>query len=188
MRAYYLYKDYITPWDVKQYVYCPLIPWITHHLGVSEPPTESMLLGGELDASHKEEIAGKLGLPKPWRIEVEVEDNELGLHGKVDIIAGRKRLIVVEVKRYERISIEHYKAQLLVYALLVTRRLGPVSKAILVYGDKAIEYPVTSEDLVIARKLVEKTIKTIDNEKPPITNQNPRKCRTCWYRKYCPYS
>lgn len=187
MKAYYLYKHYVTPWDVKQYTYCPVIPWIIHHLGVSEPPTESMTLGGEVDASYKEEVAGKLGLPKPWRIEVELEDHELRLHGRVDIIAGRRRLIVVEVKRYRRVSVEHYRAQLLAYTLLVARRLGPVVKTILVHGDKTIEYPVTGKDIDLAKKLVKKTVNVVEGEKPPITNQNPRKCSTCWYKRYCPH-
>ncbi len=187
LKAYYLYKHYVTPWDVKQYVYCPMIPWIVYHLGINEPPTESMVMGGEVDASYKEKIAEKLRLPKPWRIEVELEDNELGLHGKVDIIAGHRKLIVVEVKRYKRISVEHYQAQLLVYALLVAKKLGPVGKAILVYGDKVLEYSITNADILLARKLVEKTRRIIDNDKPPIVNQNQRKCNICWYRRYCPF-
>ncbi len=186
MKVYYLHKDYVTPWDIRQYTYCPVIPWIIHHLGITEPPTESMEIGGELNAEQKEEIARKLRLPKPWRIEVWLEDKELRLHGKIDILAGAKRLIVVEVKRYKRKGIEHYKNQLLAYALLATRQIAPVTKAILVLGEGQIQYPITLEDLKQIEKLVEKTRKTITSEQSPITNQNPNKCKTCWYKRYCP--
>ncbi len=185
MKEYYLFKEYITPWDVKQYVYCPMIPWITHHVGVSEPVTESMESGGKVDVGYKEEIAGKLGLPKPWRFEVELVDHELGVRGKADIIAGSKRLIVVEVKRYYRKRIEHFQAQLIVYALLVNRLLGPVWKAVLVYGDKVRELLVDDRILGEARRLVEKTWSVLAGDKPPIVNQALGKCSTCWYRRYC---
>ncbi len=187
LKVYYLHKEYITPWDIRQYTYCPLIPWIIHHLGITEPPTESMEIGGEVNAEQKQEIAKKLKLPKPWRIEVWLEDRKLGLHGKIDILAGTKRLIVVEVKKYTRKGIEHYKNQLLAYALLATRKIAPVTKAILVLGNKTIQYPITHQDLKQAEKLVQKTRKTITSEQPPTTNQNPNKCKTCWYKKYCPH-
>ena len=184
MKEYYLFKDYVTPWDVKQYVYCPMIPWIIHHLGVSEPATESME-EGSVGVEYKEEIAKKLGLPRPWRFEVELIDDELGVRGKIDIIAGSRSLVIVEVKRYYRRRVEHFQAQLLVYALLANRLIGPVRKALLVVGDKVRELIVDKDLLAYAYKLVEKTWNSILDEKPPIVNQVSGKCATCWYRRYC---
>ena len=186
MKEYYLFKEYITPWDVKQYVYCPMIPWIIHHVGISEPVTESMEGGGKVDVEYKEEVARKLRLPRPWRFELELVDHELGVRGKVDIVAGSKRLVVVEVKRYYRRSIEHFQAQLIVYALMVNKLVGPVWKTILVYGDKVRELPVDDKVLEEARRLVEKTWNTLLGDRPPTVNQVAGKCATCWYRRYCP--
>ncbi len=185
MKEYYLFREYITPWDIKQYVYCPMIPWIIYHIGVNEPVTESMESGGKVDVEYKEAVAGKLKLPKPWRFELELVDRELGVRGKIDIVAGSKRLVVVEVKKYYRRRTEHFQAQLIVYALLVNRLLGPVWKAILVYGDRVRELLVDDKLLEEARRLVEKTWSVVGGDKPPIINQVLGKCATCWYRRYC---
>lgn len=39
--------DRVNPSLVKQYYYCPVIPWIQANLMVAEPTTDSMVLGSE---------------------------------------------------------------------------------------------------------------------------------------------
>ncbi len=171
----------------KQYVYCPAIPWIIQTTGYREPPTPSMETG-KLDAAFKESIAKRLGLPKPWRIEIELQDGKLGLRGMVDIVAGQSPFKVVEVKRYYRRSgrERHFRAQLMVYALLVSRTLGPVDEAILVLGGKTSVYTVTREDLRSAEQIVEETRRILTREEPPKPFASEAKCNYCWYRRFCP--
>ncbi|MCE4624513.1 MAG: CRISPR-associated protein Cas4 [Desulfurococcales archaeon] len=172
---------------VKQYTYCPAIPWINWHLNLYEDPTPSMETG-RMVAGEKEEVAKRLGLPEPWRFEVKVVDRRLNLSGVIDIVAGKRRLTIVEVKRYRRsvkVS-QHFKDQLMLYALLANNNIAPVREAILVLGDRAHRYMVTRRDLERAKALVEKTRKIIQSEEPPRPRMPGRKCDYCWYRRVCP--
>ena len=57
--------EYVTAIDVKEYTYCPMIPWIMYNFDVTIPPTISMKYSS-IDVEEKEAIAKKLKLPKPW--------------------------------------------------------------------------------------------------------------------------
>lgn len=183
----YSYTNFIHVTDVKQYSYCPAIPWIYSHVASYEPPTPSMEKG-VIGADEKEEIARQLGLPKPWRIEVHLRSRELGLSGSVDIVAGSRKLVVVEVKRLKRRirASRHFRVQLMVYALLANQTLGPVREAILYLGGEIHRYDVTQRDLQEARRLVESTRRAMDSEDPPTPSQPPSKCSYCWFRRFCP--
>ena len=172
---------------VKDYAYCPAIPWIREVLGYTEPPTPSMETA-RIDASGKEAIAGELGLPRPWRIEVPVRGRSLPLRGVVDIVAGERRLIVVEVKAYRRRRewSSHFRAQLLVYAYLVNETMGPVREAVLYMPGRVERIPVTRERLEQARRLAEAALGSVEGEEPPRPRQPARKCGYCWYRRVCP--
>ena len=175
--------------EVKEYVYCPVIPWIHKYLGYHTRPTPSMESGKEkADASYKSRVAEELGLPRPVRVEVPVKDCSLGVSGVVDIVAGKGPYTIVEVKVFPR-RIErarHFKTQLMVYALLVWRNMGPVREAILYMGGKAHRYRVTSRDLEAARRALRGLQKVLESEEPPRARQNPAKCSYCWYRRVCP--
>ena len=175
---------------VKQYVYCPVIPWIMHKIGVVEPPTPSMERGREeAVADVKERVAEILGLPRPWRIEKPLYSRRLGLRGVVDLVAGNKPYKVVEVKIFNRKAkwSRHFKSQLMIYALLVNDVMGPVDEAILVLGEKIYRYIVTHEMLLEAKRYVEKTREVLEKEEPPQTTATPGMCRYCWHHRLCPY-
>ena len=181
------YSSRIPVTMVKDHVYCPAIPWIKRFLGYTEPRSPSMETA-RVDASYKEKVAKDLGLPKPWRIEVPVQGKSLPLRGVVDIIAGNRRLTVVEVKAYNRRldRSSHFKIQLLIYAYLVNESIGPVREAILHMPDRIHRVVVTSELLEEARRAAESAIKTLSSEDPPRPRQPSRKCSYCWYRRVCP--
>ena len=182
---------WITPTEVKEYTYCPMIPWLHHYTGTRTEPTPSMVAGKEkADADHKARVAESLGLPRPHRIEVPLEDPRLRLRGIIDVLAGDKTLTVVEVKAYKRPKhrARHYRAQLLAYALLAHNTIGPVRRAILVLGDKPVTYRITTHELEEAKTLIQNLKKTLENEEPPRVRQPKAKCQYCWYRRICPHS
>lgn len=185
---YLLSKGYITPWLIKQMFYCPTIPWIITNVGYEEPLTPSMSLGRDTKASSKENIANNLGLPHPRLYELYLRSNRYGIVGIIDIVAGRKRLNIVEVKAFKRKSYEHYKAQLMTYALLATDSLSIVHRAYLVLRNEVLIYQVTHQDLEQARRNIERLWKIIDSPEPPITKQPIQKCKYCKYRNYCPFN
>jgi len=177
---------YVTAWDVKQYVYCPTIPWIKVTHGVVEPPTISMELGKPKNPS--EEFLIKLGLPKPLRYEVKVKSVKHGVAGVVDVVCGLKKLEVVEFKNFPRKKYEHFTSQTLFYAYLVNVALGPVFKAHLILKDFVRTYAITLETLKRVERLVSEVRESMNSEKPPKPQVRDRlKCAICWYRRYCPW-
>ncbi|MGC9113403.1 CRISPR-associated protein Cas4 [Acidilobus sp.] len=175
----------MTASDVKQFAYCPLIPWINRRLGVAEAPGERMKAGRGVRAV---DIASKLGLPRPWREGVSVRDDRLMVRGTVDLMAGeRGNAHVLEVKAFRR-SYErshHFRAQLLVYSLLAERALGGVRAAHLYLGGDLVSFPVTLSALREAEELVKMTWEAVESESPPPA-QRSAKCAYCWYRHVCP--
>ena len=177
-------SDYVTPLDVKQYAYCPVIPWLTRNFGLREAETFSMAEARKLKALKLQSVQ-LLGLEPPVRVEVPMRSPELRLRGVADIVSGSRRLVVVEVKAYPRREYEHFKWQLLAYALLAERCLGPTRAAVLVLGSRVRAWDTTLEALKAAEALVRKTIRAVESEKPPEAKPSA-KCASCWYRRYCP--
>jgi len=166
-----------TPWLVKQYIYCPVIPWIIVNYGVQEPPTESMKQG-------KEEVEAK------GEGQVRIRSRKYGFQCVVDEVKydSKGKPVIVEYKKFKPKKHLRYKIQLLTYALIAQETIGPIRKAILIMKTKKIEYEITDENLKLAKRILKETEKTINKEKPPTPKINPKKCSSCWYRKFCPYT
>lgn len=183
----YSLRATITPTDVKDYVYCPVIPWLRRAYGLVEPPTPSMEEGSSVGAEEKIVEARRLGAPEPLRVEVALRSPVLPLEGVVDVVAGGRRLWVVEVKRVRRPA-RHHLAQLKAYALLVETALGSVEEAVLAVRGvgAAARLRVTGELLGEARRLVEAAWRAVYSEEPTPVEQPEAKCRYCFYRSICP--
>lgn len=178
------WSDVVTPWDVKQYAYCPLIPWIARVYGVREPETLGMRLGAEERRSRLARLEG-LGLEPPVRLDVQLYCPRLRMAGVADAVAGSRRLAVVEVKAFRRRTFGHFRAQLMAYALLCERCLGPTRAAILLLGDLVKRWDVTAEALLEAERLAARVRGALESERPPPA-QPSAKCSACWYRRLCP--
>jgi len=178
------WSNVLTPWDVKQYVYCPVIPWLAWNMGIREPETYSMACG-------REERGGRLrklldaGFKPPIRLDVEMYCPRLKLAGVVDAVTGARKLEVVEVKLFKRRRFSHFRSQLMAYALLSERCLGPTYYASLMLGERLYRWDVTGEALRQAEELVGKVRAVVESEKPPLVARSA-KCASCWYRRFCP--
>ncbi len=179
-------SEYVTSWDVKQYIYCPTIVWIKSVVGVEEPADINMELGKSREYGRT--ALNSLSLPRPLRFEVWVRNPSAGLAGVVDVLAGDGRFEVAEVKAYERRGFEHFRLQLMFYSYLVTVSLGPVTKAHLVLGRSYRTYPITERSLTEVSRLVRKVRQVRDLERPPPSPYaRSSRCLRCWYRRYCPW-
>ncbi|RLE90436.1 MAG: CRISPR-associated protein Cas4 [Thermoprotei archaeon] len=165
-----------TPWLVKQYIYCPVIPWIIVNYGVQEPLTESMKQG-------KEEVEVK------GEGQVRIRSRKYGFQCVIDEVKydSKGKPVIVEYKKFKPKKHLRYKIQLLTYTLAAQETIGPVRKAVLIMGSKKVEYEITEENLKTAKRILRETEKVLNMEKPPIPKINFRKCSSCWYRKFCPY-
>ncbi len=172
---YTLLPPGISPSLIKQYVYCPMIPWIIAKYGVVEPLTESMRQGLE-EATIKGK--GQIRLrSKKHRITCIIDE----------VVTDKKGIpIIIEYKKFKPKRYLRYKIQLLTQVLVAQETLGPIRKAVLIMGDKKIEYTINNEDLEHVKRIIKELENTINNDKPPTVNPNPRKCRSCWYKRFCP--
>jgi len=182
-------SDLIPVTLVKEYAWCPLIPWLIYNTGFEPPETPSMERGvEESKAMSLEEAAERASLPQPRRFNVYVESRRLGVKGFIDVVAGSRRLVVAEVKAFRSKRWGHFRAQLMVYAALANSALGPVAEAVLVMGGDVKRFPVTDRDLAEARRLIDETRRVLASPEPPRVTQPEAKCFYCRYRKMCPNS
>ncbi len=191
-------EGYITATDIKHYAYCEVIVYITHILGVTEPVTEYMEYGSEVerDKSLGPIIARfkvKEVLKKP-----QLASKELMLCGSPDYILRTKseELIPVEIKwsepsRYGKGKKDHV-IQLATYALLIEKTLKnrrySIKRGILYYLRPEgklivvnIDYELKAEVLRILRNIRE----IIEGKRLPKPSRS--KCSSCNYRNYCPW-
>lgn len=172
---YTIVKPGVSPWLVKEYIYCPMIPWIISKYGVVEPPTESMIQGLEEKASKGEG-------------QVRLRSRRYGMTCIVDevVVDKKGKPVIVEHKKFKPKKHLRYKMQLLAQVLIAQETLGPIRKAVLVMGGKKIEYTFTSDDLELVKRVIREVKAAIDSDKPPAINPDPRKCYSCWYKRFCP--
>ena len=177
----------ISGWDVRQYSYCPIIPWIKAHYGVYEPATFSMEIGKSKTPTLREGLAEELNLPSPCRAEVFITNPERGLTGVIDLLCGKRWFSVVEVKAFKRKYFQHFLSQLHYYVYLVNHSIGPVREAYLVLGKKTYYYVVDGDFIAKGMKLANETKAVKLSVDPPNPRQGPH-CEYCWYRRFCPFS
>ncbi len=176
----------ITPSMIRNYVYCPVIPWINTHYNIYEPPTFSMEEGREIDYDN---IKDKICRDKNCRSAVEKPVVHTGsIRGVVDLMVEKEgERIVVEVKKYKRKRYQHQVAQLKTYAEIMSVGKGePVHRMILVQdNDIVYEKRYEYEDKVEVKDLIERVKRVIGSDRPPIVDIS-EKCNSCWYRRICP--
>ncbi|AWR95238.1 CRISPR-associated protein Cas4 [Acidianus brierleyi] len=166
---------------LKQMDFCEAIPWIIQRMSYQEPDTFSLIKGREINLN---DVAKKLNLENP-KFEVFVSDSIIS--GKVDIIGGKNRLIVVEAKEFHRRSFLHFRTQLLAYAYLVNKEIAPVERAILFMGNKIeLDIKLDKTHLEAVENKIQKLKSILDSEDPPVVNRDKKDCISCQYRRICP--
>lgn len=163
----------VSPSLVKQYIYCPVIPWIMSMYNIAEPLTDSMKLGRE---NHQDKRQALISSTKNNTITILDE-----------IKQENKTHIIIEHKTYPTKSIHRYIEQIKTQAHIAKNKYKHLRKAVLKINNKQITIEITHTHLKDAERLIQKTKTTINNEKPPPPTTNPQHCQNCWYKKYCPY-
>jgi CRISPR-associated exonuclease Cas4 len=166
--------DRVNPTLVKQYVYCPVIPWIVAKLGVVEPPTDSMLLGRE--AARPPEGRGQVYV-KTRRGAVVIDE----------VVEERGSKVIVEKKAYRSHNASRYTAQVVASYLLAREALQGVRRARLVVGDEVKELELSDDLVKDVERVVESLRRVVESDKPPQTRPEPARCSSCWYRRFCPH-
>ncbi len=161
----------LQPSLVKQYVYCPVIPWIINKYGVTEPPTDSMALGKE---EHNEE--------KQVRVK-----GGYGVAVLDELMEEPDGKVIVEKKTFRSRSIHRYLAQVITQYLIASEKIQGIRKAVIVNGDRRHEFKVTDDLVEEVKRIIYNCLKAMEDDKPPKPTVDKRRCSICWYRRFCPY-
>lgn len=163
-----------SPTLVKQYSYCPVIPWIQAILGVYEPPSDSMIIGRDR--------------VKPVEGQGQVYVSSMRGSTVIDeVLDEREGRVLVEKKAYRSHNYSRYVEQAITSYIVASERIHGVRKIRLIVQDESRDIEVSKDLVEDVEHIVELLEKTLKNEKPPPSKPNKRKCTPCWYKRYCPH-
>jgi CRISPR-associated exonuclease Cas4 len=186
--------------DLKQFAYCPRIPYYSYCLPLIRPTTFKMKRG---IAAH-EEAQGKArrrtlkayGLTRGERhFDVHLASEALGLRGRVDLVVetdetptGAKELIPVEYKNTRRSAGQHWKRQLAAYGLMLEETWElPVRRGFFYYlpSRRAQEVSITAGLRADVQTTLETMRDVIRREAMPGAPRRRRRCVDCEFRRFC---
>ncbi|MCX8199829.1 MAG: CRISPR-associated protein Cas4 [Sulfolobales archaeon] len=163
----------LTPSMIKQYLYCPIIPWIMNTYNAIEPPTDSMKLGRE-----RINVEGRGCIKAVSKLGSAVID---------EVIDEGCCKRIVEHKAYKSRSIHRYIAQALMQYLIIREKIPKVRKVTISCGGKEVTLAITQDQVSELMQLINRLEKTLVSEKPPPVAMSGGKCNACWYSRLCPY-
>jgi len=163
----------VTPSTIKQYSYCPVIPWIQTWFKIQEPYTDSMLLGREAYT----QLKGRGQVYVSTRKGATVLD---------EVVKEKKYCVIVERKAFKSHNYSRYVEQAATSYLIAREKMQRVRKLRLEVQGVAKEIELTEDLIHDVEGIVESASKTLASEKPPHTRPDPRKCSSCWYKRFCP--
>jgi len=183
--------------DLKQYLYCPRIPYYQHVLTLPRPITYKMKHGTlqhlELDRLEKRRGLRSYGLRAGTRLfHHRVQSAALGLHGILDLVIeaevqGAKRYLPVEFKYQDGPVRTNVKYQLAAYALLLEEQYNTPVRDGIVYQIPTKTFRhirLTDEMFDYVRQVLSAIRNMMRSESFPDPKSRAR-CQDCEYRRYC---
>lgn len=181
--------------DVRQFSYCPRIPYYTYVMPLARPVTRKMHEGQEV---HREqgERERRRNLSK-YRLKGQAERHEdvslfsarLGLNGRLDmVLITDDEAIPVEYKNgHGPVGLNH-KLQLTAAALLVEERWDrPVRRAFVhfVPTGRHAQVAITEELRARVREELAQMRAMIERESMPDPTPVVSRCTDCEFRRFC---
>ncbi|MDM8519888.1 CRISPR-associated protein Cas4 [Anaerolineales bacterium HSG6] len=186
--------------ELKQYNYCPRLIYYHHCLPDVRPITAKMKLG-QAAQTEEEARAARRSLRRYGLADGNYETNQylaseqLGLRGRVDLViktndnsAGELELIPVDYKDSTRQVGNHFKLQLLAYALLLTEQTGLPAKRGFIYSipkRRATEIKFSARMKKTLQRSLEIMQTIVLHESLPEPTKQRRKCEVCEFRRFC---
>ncbi len=180
--------------DVKQYAYCPRIPFYRYAMPVDRRATFKMEHGREehlnLERLESRRKLRRYGLESGERLfGLWLHSRQRGLSGKLDLLIRTPAAdYPVEFKRTEGGVAANHRLQLAAYALLVEEQFGRPTEKAFVYllpEDDVVVVEITAvlrESVVSALAAVRESV--VMERMPEATNLRTR-CVDCEFRNYC---
>ncbi|HEU4964474.1 MAG TPA: CRISPR-associated protein Cas4 [Bacilli bacterium] len=183
--------------DLKQYLYCPRIPYFRHVLSLPRPVTYKMQHGTlqhiELDRLEQRRGLRSYGLREGRRLfHVPVTSCRLGLHGTLDLVISYPNknstgYLPVEFKYQEGPIRTNVKYQLAAYAMLLEEVYQTPVRDGVVYQipTKQIRHVRITDEM---RTYVEHSLSAIRHMMQKESFPDPKsraRCTDCEYRRTC---
>jgi CRISPR-associated exonuclease Cas4 len=183
--------------DVKQYLYCPRVPYFQHVMPVPRPVTYKMQHGKmqhvELDRLEKRRGYRSYGLREGERwFHYALASQKLGVQGVIDLVVvyevhGQRRYLPVEFKYQDGPVPTNVKYQLTLYAMMLEEAFGTEVREGVVYQIPTKSWRrvrVTEEMQRYVRHTLEALRHMMVKELFPEPRSRAR-CTDCEYRRYC---
>lgn len=185
--------------DLKQYAYCPRIPYYHYCLPGVRPTTYKMEAGiraqDGAEARERRRSLRTYGLTEGTRhFNVSVASSQLGVSGQIDLVIshsvdGEERLIPVDYKLSRRDPGRHFKLQLACYALLLEEVWQlPVEEGYLylIPARRAVRVPITTRLRNDVRRQLAEIRRIVQEERMPLAPTKHRgRCVDCEFRRFC---
>lgn len=184
----------LTVTDLKQWVYCPRIPFYRYVLPVERPVTYKMERGkmaqAAVEALERRRGFRAYGMKEGERLfGVWLRSTRLGLSGKLDLlIRTPKACYPVDFKDTEGRLRQNHRVQLAAYALLVEetfRKPVPEGFVYLVPRKEVIAVPIEEADRNQVVRMLDEIRQMIAMERMPEPTPVRARCETCEYQNYC---
>ena len=185
--------------DLKQFAYCPRIPYYHYCLPEVRPTTYKMDAGiraqDRAEELERRRSLRAYGLTEGERhFNVSIASGQLGVSGQIDLVIrhtvnGEERLIPVDYKLSRREPGRHFKLQLACYALLLEEAWQlPVEEGFLylIPARKAVRVPVTTRlRNDVRRQLAEIRELVLAERMPAVSARQRSRCVDCEFRRFC---
>ena len=184
----------LTVTDLKQWVYCPRIPYYHHVMPVEIARTYKMQRGRDVEAAveamEKRRGFRRYGLERgERRFGVWLHSSALGLSGKLDLlIVTEDACYPVDFKDTEGGVRYNHRIQLAAYSLLVEENLSrpvPIAFVYLVPSRQLVTVPVGAKEREEVTRAIAEMRRVIEQENIPGPTPVRARCVACEFRNYC---
>jgi CRISPR-associated exonuclease Cas4 len=180
--------------DLKQWLYCPRIPFYHHVLPVRPVPTYKMQRGKDIQAA-VEALESRRGF-RAYRLHegerrfgVWLHSAALGLSGKLDLlIVTPEACYPVDVKDTEGGARRNHRLQIAGYALLVEEAFARPAREGFIYltpSKEVVRMSLTEADFEEVRAALAGMRRMVASEELPPPTTVRRRCEACEFRNYC---
>jgi CRISPR-associated exonuclease Cas4 len=184
----------LTVTDLKQWVYCPRIPYYHHVMPVEIARTYKMQRGRDVEAAveamEKRRGFRRYGLERgERRFGVWLHSAALELSGKLDLlIITEDACYPVDFKDTEGGVRYNHRIQLAAYSLLVEENLAhpvPIAFVYLVPSRQLVTVPVGAKEREEVTRAIAEMRRVIEQENMPVPTPVRARCVACEFRNYC---
>jgi CRISPR-associated exonuclease Cas4 len=184
----------LTVTDLKQWAYCPRIPFYRYVLPVEPVATHKMARGkavqAVLEVLERRRRLREYRLGEGKRVfNVSLHSSELHLAGKLDLlIVTPSACFPVDFKDTEGGVRRNHRVQLAAYALLVEEAFRKPTREAFVYlvpTDKVVRVPIGPSDLKDVLGAIAAIREMVANEELPQPTPVRARCTACEYRNFC---